>query len=126
LSFVDDEHGFAAALVDVGEPLLAQRLAACPAIVGREADAEEVAELAVEVGVVALGAAENADLEVASRFDASGTEAQRGAFSGTGVTCDGDESAIAQLLAEPKREGIDLLARGQRQVLPGQRQPGRD
>jgi len=52
LGFVDQEHGAEQRALQMGQPPLAQGLEPVPAVVRREGDAEEVAELAVEVGDV--------------------------------------------------------------------------
>ena len=77
LGLVDDEHGAASGGGDVVGPAGAQGLEAGPAVVGGERDAEEVAELAVEVHGAALGVLDGADDDV-------GQSAQRARRAGAG------------------------------------------
>ena len=64
LRLVDEQHRTKQGLLDVGEPALSEKLGAGPAVVGRELDAEEVAELTVEVRHATLGSADYADPDV--------------------------------------------------------------
>lgn len=69
-------------------PAGAQRLEAGPAALAGERDAEEVAELAVEVGGEALLVLELPDHDVAPATQAIGEEAQDDALAGAGLARD--------------------------------------
>jgi hypothetical protein len=60
-------------------------LAAAPAVVRAQLDAEELAHLAVEVGDVGLGAADHADLDVALRRQMFGQDTQGDRLAGAGA-----------------------------------------
>ena len=72
LRFVDEQDGAKAGGLDVGQPLLAQRLEAGPAVVRRERDAEEAADLAIEIAQAALRSQQDADLDVGQRGEVMG------------------------------------------------------
>ena len=74
LSLVDEEHRPVASGLDVCQPPLAQRLEAGPSVVRRESHAEQLAELAVEVGDGALGPGQHPDLDVAQLVQVCGQD----------------------------------------------------
>ena len=83
--------------LEVGQPALAQGLEAAPAVVRAQRHAEEVAQLAVEVGQVALRMVEGADGDVGQARQALGEQAQRHALAGARVAVDHGEAALADL-----------------------------
>ncbi len=64
LRLVDEQHGAHEGGLEVLLPALAQRLGAGPAVVGAKRHTEEIAELAVEVGEIPLGARQGTDLDL--------------------------------------------------------------
>ena len=76
LGLIDQEHRAQAGGFEVGEPGLAQGPEAGPAVMGLERYAEELAELAVEVGDAALGPGQDRRGEVREGLEVVGQEAQ--------------------------------------------------
>ena len=95
LRLVDQQHGAQAGRFQVGEPALAQGFEAGPAVVGADADGEDIAQFAVEVGQVALRVADHADGQVVAAGQAVGEHAQGDAFAGAGFAVDQGEAALA-------------------------------
>ena len=60
----------------MGEPAIAQALEPSPAVMGFECDAEDLAELAVEVGEVALRVAQHGEAHIGQALQALGEQAQ--------------------------------------------------
>jgi hypothetical protein len=85
LRLVHDEDRPEERRVDVRLPLLAQCLRAGPAVVGRQRHAEEVTQLAVEVGDAALRPGEQRHLHVAQRREALDEEPQGGTLAAAGL-----------------------------------------
>src|SRR5262249_27632608 len=88
-------------------PPRAQRLEARPAVVGRERDPEEVAELAVEVAGATLGMLDGADHHVGKRTEPRGEQAQGDALSCTGVAGKHGEATVGQADLDAPEEGVD-------------------
>ena len=107
LGLVDDEHGAAAAGGDVVGPAGAQGLEAGPAVVDGERDAEEVAELAVEVDGAALGVLDGADDDVGQGAEPLGEQAQGDALSGAGVAGEHGEAAVGDAELDAAEEAVD-------------------
>lgn len=85
LGLVDDEHGPRHRGGDVLTPALPERLETTPAIVGAERDAEDIAQLAVEVAHATLWVIDRADDHIALLGEARREEAQGDALSCTRV-----------------------------------------
>ena len=82
---------------------------------GLEADAEEVAEFAVEVGPMALRMGQHADGQIRQPRQAFGEHAQGDTFSGAGVTLDQGEPTLAhQGLFDPPAEVLQFWRDEQR------------
>ena len=115
LGFVDQQHGAQERVLQMRQPPLAQGLEPVPAVVRREGDAEEIAELAVEVGHGTLRMRERADGEVAHLGEPLGEQAQHDALAGAGLAGDEREAALAHVaLLDAPAEGLDLGRREQR------------
>ena len=98
--------------------LLAQALEAAPAVTWRQRHAEEIAQLAVEVGHAALRTADHADGDIAQTGQPLGQDAQRHRLAGTGRAGDEGEAALAHLAFEAQAEMLD--ARRDEERLGGQ------
>jgi len=85
LGLVDDEDGAEHGGGDVIRPALSQGLEPSPAVVCGEGDAEEVAELPVEVAGAALGVLDGADDDVGQAGEAVLQETERDALSESGL-----------------------------------------
>ncbi len=107
LRLVDQQHWAHQGRLDVGLPLLAQRLEAAPAVAERQRYAEEVAELAVEVGDAALRVADHADGDVAQTGEPLGQDAQGDRLAGAGRAGDEGEAALAHLALYAEAEVLD-------------------
>ena len=107
LGLVDDEHGARQGGGDVLAPAGAQGLEAGPAVVDGERDAEEVAELAVEVAGAALGVLDGADDDVGQGAEPLGEQAQDDALAGAGVAGDHGEAAVGDAELDAAEEGVD-------------------
>jgi hypothetical protein len=79
----------------MGEPGLAQRLEAAPAVVRAQRHAKEIAHLAIEVGEVALRMGDRPDGEIGQPRQALGQQTQRHAFARARVAVDHREAALA-------------------------------
>jgi hypothetical protein len=117
LGFVDDKDGPTARGGDVLAPSGAQGLESGPSIVTGEGDAEEVAELSVEVHGAALGMLDGADQDVGQRAEALGQEAQRDALAGARVAGEHRETAVgdaeldaAQVAVDGRRRRVGCVA----------------
>ncbi len=107
LGLVEDQHRAAQRAIDVGLPALAQDLGAGPAVVRLKFDAEEVAELAVEVAEVGLRAGDHADGQVALLRQMLGEDAQSGRLAGAGGAGDEGDAAFRCELPNPPAEAVD-------------------
>ncbi len=103
LGLVDEQHRAQAGGLDVGAPGLAQGPEAGPAVMGLEGHAEELAELAVEVGDAALRPGQDRGGEVREGLEVVGHEAQGHRLAGARLAGDKSETALA-------REGLDTPA----------------
>src|SRR5450631_2263257 len=91
------------------EPTSAQRLKSTPTVAHPHADAEDIAEFAVEVAQVALRMMDDADREVGQASEALGEQAHDDALAGTGVAVDQREAPLAQVrLFDAPAEVLDL------------------
>jgi hypothetical protein len=88
-------------------PARAQRLEARPAVVGEERDAEEVAELAVEVAGATLGMLDGADHDVGQGAEPRGEQAQRDALARAGIAGEHGKAAMGQTELDTTKEGVD-------------------
>ena len=104
LRFVDEQHGPGAGCLEMRAPGVAQRFGAGPAIVRAQGDAEEVPELAIEVGDAGLRAREDADHDIAQGREARGEQAQGDGFAGAGVAEDDGEAALAREVLDAPAE----------------------
>jgi hypothetical protein len=95
LGLVDEQHRAAAGRFQMGEPGLAQRLEAAPAVVRAQRHAKEIAHLAIEVGEVALRMGDRPDGEIGQPRQALGQQTQRHAFARARVAVDHREAALA-------------------------------
>ena len=100
--------GTVACGLDVGEPLLAQGLEAGPAVVGSEGHAEELAQLAVEVGDGALWPGEHAHLDVPEAAQVAGEDSQGDRLAGAGVSGDQGEATFADQALHAPAEVLEL------------------
>jgi hypothetical protein len=107
LGLVDDEHRAQQRGLDVGVPRVAQGLEAAPAIARGERHAEQVAELAIEVGDAALRMLDDADHDVAERGEPRGDDTQGGGLADTGVAADEGEAALAHQVFQPPAEVLE-------------------
>jgi len=82
-----------------------------PAVAGREAHPKEVAEFAIEVGHLGLGAGQNADGQIAQAVQVFGQEPQGGTFTRTRIADDQGETAFADLLFDPPAKALDWWRR---------------
>ena len=95
--------------VEAREPALAQGLEAGPAALRAQDDAEEVAELLVEVGQMALGMREGADGEIGQPAEPVGEEAEGDGLAGAGLAGDEGEAAFAdEALLDAGAKELDL------------------
>jgi len=94
--------------LDVGEPFFAQAFGTVPAIAGRECDAEEIAQFAVEVRHLGLGPGQDPDAQVAQAAQVLREQAQGGALAHARVAGDQRETAFADLLFDAPAEALDL------------------
>ena len=76
-------------------PALTQRLGATPAIVGPQRDAEQLAQLAVEVGHVGLRSGDGADHQIRLGGEALTEQAQGDALAAAGLAGDQGEATFA-------------------------------
>ena len=95
LGLIDDEERAHEGGGDVLGPALPQSLKAVESIVVLGGDAEEVADLAIEIGDPALGMIDGADGDVGLLAEAVGEQTQSDALSGAGVA---DKKDVAPLL----------------------------
>jgi hypothetical protein len=126
LCFVDEEHGAQAGVFQMRQPAVAQGLEAGPAIVGLQGDAEQIAELPVEVGQVTLRVREGADGEIGQPAQPFGEQAQGDGLAGAGVAGDQRKAALAdKALLDARAEEVDLRghAEGFERQLDGERVP---
>jgi hypothetical protein len=114
LCLVDQEQRSVASRLDVCQPRLPQRLESSPSIVGSQGDAEELAELAVEVGDGALWPGQHADLDVAQVGQVVGQDSQRHGLAGTGVAGDQGEAALVHLVFDAPAEVLEFIGPPQR------------
>ena len=70
----------------MGQPTFAQGLEATPAVVGLEFDPEQIPHLPVEVGQVAAGVGDGAEVDVTQLSQTFGEQAQDDTLAGAGVT----------------------------------------
>ena len=110
LRLVGDEHRARQGGVDVRLPTVAQNLCAGPAVVGRKLDAEQIAQLAVEVGEARLRPADDADLHVPLGLEPVGENAQGDGLADAGRAGDESEAALADELLGAPAEGLDAAA----------------
>ncbi len=108
LGFVDDEHGAGERACDVVAPALSERFEAAPAVVALEGDAEEVAELAVEVAAAALRVVDGSDLDVAHLPETVGEQAKCDALATAGVTRDHHEASVGECQRHASGESVDF------------------
>jgi hypothetical protein len=88
-------------------PRVAERLEAAPAVARRERHAEEVAELAIEVGHAALGMFEDADYDVAERGEPLRDQAEGGGLAGARISGEEREAAFAHQVLEAPAEVLE-------------------
>jgi hypothetical protein len=94
---------------EVIEPARAQRLEATPAVAHPHGDAEDVAELPIEVAQVALRMMDDTHAQVAESGEALGEQAHDDAFARARVAVDEREAALAQVrLLDAPAEVLDL------------------
>jgi len=92
LRLVHQQHGAPARGIHVGQPALAQRLEAAPAVVRAQGHGEDDAELAVQVGQVVLRMVDGAHRHVGQLGRARGQQTQRHALARAGVAVDHGEA----------------------------------
>ena len=108
LGLVDEQDGAVSGGLDLSAPGFAEGLEAGPAVVRGERDAEEVAELAVEVGQGALGPGEHADGDVGELVEGVGELAQGDGLAGAGIAGDQGEAAVSHQPLEAPAEGVEV------------------
>ena len=97
LCFVHQQHGTPTGGLQMAEPGGTQRLEAAPAVVRTQRDAEQLAELAVEIPEAALRMIDGADGEIREPGEALGEQTQHHAFAGTRFAVDHRKPAFADL-----------------------------
>ena len=122
LGFVDQEHGPIERRLRCERAIFPAGFGAVPAVVGRQGDAEEVAQFAVKVGQFGLGPSQDADDQIAQVAQALGEDAQGGAFARAGIADGQGKAAFADLLFDAPAEAFD---RGQRSTGPRRALRGR-
>jgi hypothetical protein len=89
-------------------PALPQGFEASPAVVRGEGDAEELAELAIEVGHSALGPGQLPELDVGEVAEFVGEQSQGHRLAGTGLSGNESETALAHLVLDAPAEVVEL------------------
>src|SRR5262249_48988422 len=107
LRLVDEQHRSGECGIDVGLPALPQHGGAGPAIMRMQADPEEFAHLAVEVGDVGLRTADHTDPDIALRGKVVGEQAHGGGFAAPGHAGEQGKSALFGLLRNAPAERSD-------------------
>jgi len=107
LRLVDEEDRTRGGRKDVLGPASAEGLEAGPAIVRGKGDGEEVAELPIEVGGLALGMLGDAAKDVWNALEVMGEEPEGDAFAGARVAGNQDEAAVLDAGTDAANKGID-------------------
>jgi hypothetical protein len=107
LGLVEDEDGPCESGSDVLGPASAQGLEAAPAVVRGKRDAEEIAELAVEIHGARLRVLDGTDDEIAHGCEAGVEQAESHAFSGAWVAGDHDVAAVGDAELDAAQERVD-------------------
>ncbi len=109
LRFVDEQNRSATAGFEMAEPALAQRFEAAPTIGGFQRHRKDVAQLAIEIGQIALRVVDRADGDVGEFFEPFGKQAQDDALAAARIAVDHGEAALANLcVLDAPTEVLDL------------------
>ena len=108
LGFVDEQHRVDQRGFKVLLPALAQHLRAGPAVVWAQRHGEEITELAVKIGQIALRAGQRPDVDFRELLQPFGQQPQHHAFPGAGLARHQREAAFAHLrLFDAAHEVLD-------------------
>ena len=80
---------------------------------GCQLDAEEIAELTVEVSQSALRSGQHPDLDITQTLEPSFEQSQSDRLAGSGIAGDQSEAAFAGEVLDPPTEAVECRRRAQ-------------